>query len=127
MKSQKAMLSRGLFLFRVAIILLVVAGIYKVGDYAYTYCYSIVSHTAVDPEPGRDVAVTLTDDMNVKKVAELLEAKGLVKDADIFRIQLKINDYKEKLKPGNYVLNTSMKPEMLMQVMAQEVTFEEEE
>ena len=31
------------------------------------------------------------------------------------------------MKKGNYVLNTSMTPEELMKVMAQEVTDEEEE
>ena len=127
MKSQKAMLSLGLFLFRVAVVLLIVVGIYKVGELSYTYCYSIVAHAPVELEPGRDVAVTLTDDMSAKKVAELLETKGLVKDADIFRAQLKLNDYKDKLKAGNYILNTSMTPDTLMKVMAQEVTVEEEE
>ena len=54
------MLSLGLFLFRLALLILVVVGIFKVGEYAYTYCYSVVSDTAAEEEPGRDVSVSVT-------------------------------------------------------------------
>ena len=43
MKTQKVMLAAGLFVLRVAIVILVIAGIYKIGEYAYIYGYSIVS------------------------------------------------------------------------------------
>lgn len=127
MKAQKAMLSVSLFIFRLAIIILVIVGIYRIGEYAYAYCYSIVSDAAVDEAPGRDVRVSLTSDMSAKNVAELLEKKGLVEDARIFQIQLKVNDYEDLLKPGSYVLNTSMAPREMMRVMAGETEDEEEE
>lgn len=127
MKSQKTMLAVGLFLLRLAIFILVLVGIYRVGEYAYTYCYSIVSDAAAEEAPGRDVAVNLTSDMTAKNVAQLLEKKGLVKDAKIFRLQLKANDYDDKLKPGSYVLNTSMSPKEMMKIMAGETEQEEEE
>lgn len=127
MKAQKAMLSAGLFILRLAILILIIAGIFKVGQTSYLYCYSIVSNVAVDTEPGRDISVTLTSDMGEKDTAKLLERKGLVKDADIFRIQLKLNGYEDKLKSGTYVLNTSMTPKEMMEVMAGEAGEEEEE
>ena len=43
MKEGNWMLSLGLFLLRLALLILVVVGIFKVGEYAYTYCYSVVS------------------------------------------------------------------------------------
>lgn len=127
MKAQKAMLSVGLFMFRLAIIILVIVGIFRIGEYSYAYCYSIVSDAAVDEAPGRDVSVSLTGDMSAKNVAQLLEKKGLVEDAKIFQIQLKVNDYEDSLKPGSYVLNTSMTPKEMMQVMAGETEGEDEE
>lgn len=127
MKAQKAMLSAGLFLLRLALLILVIVGIYRVGETSYMYCYSVVSDVAIDKAPGKDVGVTLNGDMTVKDVARLLERKGLVKDADIFRLQIKMNKYDSKLKMGNYTLNTSMTPKEMMKVLSGETEGPEEE
>lgn len=100
MKEGNWMLSLGLFLLRLALLILVVVGIFKVGEYAYTYCYSVVSDTAAEEEPGRDVSVSVTSDMSAGKVAKLLERKGLVKSADVFKIQMKVTGYEDKIQPG---------------------------
>lgn len=127
MKTQRVLLAAGLFLLRLAVMILVIAGIYRLGEYAYTYGYSIVSDAAVEEKPGRDMRVVLSGDMTVREAALLLERRGLVKDADIFRIQLKVNKYEDKIKPGEYILNTSMTPKELMQILAGEGEEEEEE
>ena len=121
------MLSLGLFLLRLALLILVVVGIFKVGEYAYTYCYSVVSDTAAEEEPGRDVSVSVTSDMSAGKVAKLLERKGLVKSADVFKIQMKVTGYEDKIQPGKYVLNTSMRPREMLKILAGEETEEDEE
>lgn len=126
MKAQKAMLSTAFFILRLSIIILLIVGIYRLGEYSYVYCYSIVSDMAVEEAPGRDVGVSITDGMSPKETAQLLEKKGLVKDAKIFQIQLKVNDYDDALKQGRYVLNTSMTPKQMMSVMAGEQQEEEE-
>lgn len=127
MKTQKVALSAGLFVLRVAIVAVIAAGIWRLGEYAYTYGYSIVSDAAMEPKPGRDMRVVLSGDMTVKETAQLLERRGLIADADIFRIQLKVNRYEERLRPGEYILNTSMTPEELMQVLSGESEEEDEE
>lgn len=127
MKEGNWMLSLGLFLLRLALLILVVVGIFKVGEYAYTYCYSVVSDTAAEEEPGRDVSVSVTSDMSAGKVAELLERKGLVKSADVFKIQMKVTGYEDKIQPGKYVLNTSMRPREMLKILAGEETEEDEE
>ena len=71
--------------------------------------------------------MVLTSDMTVKEAAQLLERRGLIHDADIFRIQLKVNRYEDKIEPGEYVLNTSMTPKELMEVLAGEAEEEDEE
>ena len=121
MKEGNWMLSLGLFFLRLAILILVVAAIFRIGQTTYNYCYGVVSDTAVDPEPGRDVSVTITRDMSAGKVAKLLERKGLVESADVFKVQLKVTKYGDKLKEGTYVLNTSMTPREMMKIMAGEV------
>lgn len=127
MKEGNWMLSLGLFLLRLALLILVVVGIFKVGEYAYTYCYSVVSDTAAEEEPGRDVSVSVTSDMSAGKVAKLLERKGLVKSADVFKIQMKVTGYEDKIQPGKYVLNTSMRPREMLKILAGEETEEDEE
>ena len=127
MKEGNWMLSLGLFLLRLALLILVVVGIFKVGEYAYTYCYSVVSDTAAEEEPGRDVSVSVTSDMSAGNVAKLLERKGLVKSADVFKIQMKVTGYEEKIQPGKYVLNTSMRPREMLKILAGEETEEDEE
>ena len=126
MKEGNWMLSLGLFLLRLALLILVVVGIFKVGEYAYTYCYSVVSDTA-EEEPGRDVSVSVTSDMSAGKVAKLFERKGLVKSADVFKIQMKVTGYEDKIQPGKYVLNTSMRPREMLKILAGEETEEDEE
>ena len=127
MKEGNWMLSLGLFLLRLALLILVVVGIFKVGEYAYTYCYSVVSDTAAEEEPGRDVSVSVTSDMSAGKVAKLLERKGLVKSADVFKIQMKVTGYEDKIQPGEYVLNMSMRPREMLKILAGEETEEDEE
>ena len=127
MKEGNWMLSLGLFLLRLALLILVVAGVFKIGEYAYTYCYSIVSDAAVDEEPGRDVSISVTSDMSAGKVAKLLEKKGLVESADVFKIQMKVTGYEDKIQPGKYVLNTSMRPREMLKILAGEETEEDEE
>ena len=126
MNIQKVMLSAALFVLRLAIVILVAVGICRLGEYAYACGYSIVSDTAAEPGPGRDMRVVLSSDMTVKETAQLLERRGLIKDADIFRIQLKVNKYEDKLKPGEYILNTSMTPKELMKELAGETEEEED-
>ena len=127
MKEGNWMLSLGLFLLRLALLILVVAGVFKIGEYAYTYCYSIVSDAAVDEEPGRDVSISVTSDMSAGKVAKLLEKKGLVESADVFKIQMKVSGYEDKIQPGKYVLNTSMRPREMLKILSREDVEEDEE
>ena len=127
MKEGNWMLSLGLFLLRLALLILVVVGIIKVGEYAYTYCSRVVSDTAAEDEPGRDVSVSVTSDMSAGKVAKLLERKGLVKSADVFKIQMKVTGYEDKIQPGKYVLNSSMRPREMLKILAGEETEEDEE
>ena len=120
MNGQKAMLSAGLFMFRLAVFLLVIVGVCRVGEFAYDFCYQIVLDAPVDSEPGRDVSVTLSQGMDAGEVARLMERKGLVEDAGIFHIQIVLTGYDDKLQEGTYVLNTSMTPRQMLEVMAGE-------
>ena len=51
-------------------------------------------------------------------IGQILEDKGLIRDAKLFYIQNLLSHYKDKLQPGTYVLNTSMTMEEMMEIMS---------
>lgn len=106
--------------FSVLVILLVLIGFVKVGTYCYDFGYRIFTEEAIDEEPGRDVVIQITDDMSGMDIAKELEDKGLIQDARLFYIQLKLSTYSKKINPGVYTLNTSMQARDMMVEMSKE-------
>lgn len=104
--------------FSVLMMLLVVAGLLKLGTFCYDFGYRVFTETAVDEEPGRDVVVQLTSDMSEREIGKMLEEEGLVRDGSLFYVQLKVSAYSGKLKPGIYTLNTSMTGKDMITVLA---------
>jgi UPF0755 protein len=86
----------------------------------YDFGYRVFTEPAMEQAPGRDVMVLVKEDMSQREIAEMLEDKGLVRDSNLFLLQLKLSAYSGKLLPGVYTLNTSMEPKEMMVVMATE-------
>ena len=61
------------------------------------------AHTQAD---GQDVTVIVHEDDSVYDVGETLQEKGLIERPVIFWAQEKLSDYRGKIKPGTYLLNT---------------------
>lgn len=101
---------------------LVVCGLYQIGLRCYDFGYRVYTEPAVSKGEGVDVLVQITDDMGTMEIAELLEEKGLVRDARLFYLQAKLAGYKGKT--GVYKVNTSMTARELMAAL---VPPEEEE
>ena len=104
--------------FSVLVILLVLIGFVKVGTYCYDFGYRIFTEEAIDEEPGRDIVIQITDDMSGMDIAKELENKGLIQDARLFYVQLKVSAYSKKINPGVYTLNTSMQARDMMVEMS---------
>lgn len=104
--------------FSVLVILLVLIGFVKVGTYCYDFGYRIFTEEAIDEEPGRDVVIQITDDMSGMDIAKELKDKGLIQDARLFYVQLKVSAYSKKINPGVYTLNTSMQARDMMVEMS---------
>ena len=76
---------------------------------------------AVDlPEEGQDKVVSVSSGTKDKELGELLEKKGLIRDAGLFVLQLKLSAYAGKIKEGTYTLSTSMTAYEMMQIMSAE-------
>ncbi len=111
-------------------ILIVVLGIYLIffmGSRAYSFGEKIFNEQSVDSEDNaRTVEVTITTDIQAKKLAVLLYDKGLVHDKTITYFQIQFSDYKDKFIGGTYELNTGMTPTQIMEVLSQTDTEEDE-
>ena len=104
-------------------VLIIVLGIYLVffmGSKAYSFGEKIFNEQAVDSDDNaRTVEVTITTDIQAKKLA------GMLYDKTIAYFQIQFSDYKDKFIGGTYELNTGMTPTEIMQVLAQSDSEEE--
>lgn len=119
---------RRIFMGVVKVLLVIVLAylIASWGKKAYDFGYGIFSQEAVSLPPGKDVAVTVSEGMSGQELGQLLENKGLVKDANVFYIQFLLSKEKEKLMAGSYLLNTSQTAEEMLKIMAGEAAETEE-
>ena len=92
---------------KVVIIVAAILLIYKGATNAYDYGYRLFTEPAVSQGTGREVTVSITSGKSAKEVGQLLESKGLIRDAKLFTLQELISDYHGKIQPGIYTLSSS--------------------
>lgn len=103
---------------KVAIAVVVIFLVYKGAIMGYDYGYRVFKEEPVAESPGVDVTVDVTIGKTTMQIGELLEAKGLIRDAKLFYVQNLLSHYKDALKPGTYTLNTSMTISEMMEIMS---------
>ena len=106
--------------FKVMIALFVIAATVKLGGIGYDFGYRVFTESAIDKEPGKDVLVQVREDTSARELGKTLEEKGLVRDGNLFFLQLKLSAYSKRILPGVYTLNTSMTAKDMMVVMSTE-------
>ena len=120
MSGKKTAVSLAWTLVKIAVLILIVVVVYKLSFAAYDFGFRVFADDAIDREPGIEKTVTIVEGKSVKEIGEILEAKGLIRDATLFVFQEKFSDYKGELKPGVYELTTAMTPFEMMQIMSAE-------
>ena len=114
-----------------SVVVLVLFGflLYRMGEYAYDFGYRVFTEGAMTTEEkAKDKVVQITSDMGAKDIGDVLEGKELIRDSNLFVVQLMLSAYKDDIKPGTYTLSTSMTAREMMQIMsAEEETTETEE
>lgn len=118
MKTKNATLSVIGVVLRVLICLLIMLGIYQGGMYFYDFGYQIFTDKPIAAEPGRDITVIINEGNGSRQIGKILEQNHLIKDANVFVVQEKLSEYAGEIKPGVYVLNTSMTTEKMIAVMS---------
>ena len=111
-----------IFSIALKVVLFVIAAmfIYKYALIGYDYGYSIFGEEPMATGEGRKVSVTVGTEMGVKDIGQVLENKGLIRDANLFRIQERLSEHHGEIKPGIYELNTNMTAEQMITIMAAE-------
>lgn len=105
----------------ILIMILIVAGLYQGGRMAYDFGYRVFTEPAIStPEESVDKVVQISSKMEAKELGDLLEQEGLIRNAGLFSIQLKLSSYSAKIKDGTYTLSTSMTAHEMMRVMSAE-------
>lgn len=103
---------------KVAIAAVVILLVYKGAVIGYDYGYRVFKEEPVAESPGMNVQVDVTVGKSTMQIGELLESKGLIRDAKLFYVQNLLSHYKNTLRPGSYTLNTSMTMSEMMEVMS---------
>ncbi len=68
-------------------------------------------------EKGEDRIIVIREGMHLKEISRVLEQEGLVKNSTAFVLLAKINGFSRMIKAGEYVLNPSMPPGRILEVI----------
>ena len=99
-------------IIKIALIVMAVVFIHRGGNLAFDYGYRIFD------KPPMSVTVEIPEGMSAQQMGELFYQKGLIREVNLFRLQYMFSEFKEDLKPGEYVLSTAMTAEEMFEVMA---------
>ena len=105
-------------IIKIAFAVVVVVVLYRGAAKAYEYGYRIFEEPPVSSGEGYTITVNITENMSAKEMGQMLADKGLIRDPQLFIFQYMFSEFKEELKPGEYVLSTAMTAEEMFEVMA---------
>ena len=104
--------------FSFMLALLVLYGTVSVAVVAYDFGYRVFTEPPMEEVPGEKVVVVITEDMDGTEIGKVLKDNGLVRDENLFALQLALSAYKNRIVPGEYTLNTAMTAKEMMVVMS---------
>ena len=94
---------------------------------AYDYGFRVFAEKPIDVGEGRTISVSIGSTDSAKKVGEMLQQRGLIRDANLFRIQELLSENHGMIQPGIYDLSTAMTAQEMLAVIAAEPEEESKE
>lgn len=94
------------------------------GKTAYDFGYDVFDQRPVaSADNGKDITIEVKEGMNEKEIGELLIENGLIEESlSVFRAQVIFSGYRDMLKPGTYILNTSQTVDEMLEILSQKNT-----
>ena len=118
MNTRKAVILVGSICLKVAVFVLICFGLVSLGQTTYRYTHAVFSEEAFEEAPGKDIRINIPEDVSIGRFAQVLEENGVIEDAKIFKLQMKMADFGNTVKAGTYDLNTSMKPSQMFKLLS---------
>lgn len=110
---------------KVVVLIAIVMFILNTSIKAYGYGYRVFAEEPVSVGEGRTISVIVEETDSVTDIGQMLEEKGLIRDARLFAVQELLSEQHGKIQPGIYDLNTSMTSQDMLAVMGAESDTEE--
>ena len=105
-------------IIKVIVIAVVVMFVFRTSTAAYDFGYKVFADKPVSVSGGRTITVGIAESASVKDIAEMLQEKGLIEDANLFVVQELLSAYHGEILPGIYDLSTSMTAEEMLAIMS---------
>ena len=109
---------------KVVALIFIVTYVTRGATAAYDYGFRVF---AMEAGEGRIISVSVASGDTAKEVGQMLQDKGLIRDAGLFRIQELLSENHGNIQPGIYDLSTSMTAQEMLAVIAVKPETEEEE
>ncbi|HIT89702.1 MAG TPA: endolytic transglycosylase MltG [Candidatus Merdenecus merdavium] len=120
MSKKNVLSSITLTAIRLTVYVIIIVAIIAIGKSAYKFGYAVFADRNMSDPPGVEVTVTIKPRTSTYKIGKLLLRKGLIKDAKVFVVQEKLSDYRGKILPGSYILNTSYDVNKILAILSRE-------
>lgn len=114
-------------IIKVAALLFIASYIIKAATAAHDYGYRIFTEEPISLGEGRTISVSVEEPVSAKDVGQMLQERGLIRDANLFVIQELLSEDHGKIQPGIYDLSTSMTAQEMVAVMAADAPDEDAE
>ncbi|MCI8975994.1 solute-binding protein [bacterium 1xD8-48] len=112
---------------KIVILAAVVVFVFRTSTQAYDFGYRVFADEPMSVSGGRTITVGIAEDASLKEIANMLEEKGLIEDANLFIVQELLSAYHGKILPGIYDLSTDMKAEQMLEILSTSTEEEGEE
>ena len=118
MNSKEMILSVFATVFKVVFLVIVGMFVFKWSVIVYEYGTRIFNEPPMAQGEGRSIVVVVNEGDTAEDIGLMLQKKGLIRDATLFRVQEMVSAYKGRLRSGTYELRTSMTTDEMMRIMA---------
>lgn len=112
---------------KVVALIFIVTYVIRGATAAYDYGFRVFAEEPMEAGEGRIISVSVANGDTAKEVGQMLQDKGLIRDAGLFMIQELLSENHGKIQPGIYDLSTSMTAQEMLAVIAVKPETEEEE
>ena len=101
--------------------------IYTYAGKGYEFGKAIFTEEGMtDEENAKEVVVTIPKNSSSGDIADIIKKAGLVKDKNVFLVQLLLSEDKDKIEEGTYTLTTADTPAVIIEKLAKTGLKEEE-